>query len=90
MVIDLTIPNGFTPNNDGANDTWEIAGIKDYPNCTVEIFNRWGNVVYSNKGYEIPWDGKWNGESVPVGSYYYHIYLREFEYKLTGSLNVIR
>ena len=90
MVIDLTIPNGFTPNNDGTNDTWEIEGIKDFPNCTVEIFNRWGNVVYSNKGYEIPWDGKWNGESVPVGAYYYHIYLREVEYKLTGSLNVIR
>jgi gliding motility-associated-like protein len=89
-VIDLTIPNGFTPNNDGANDTWEIAGIKEYPNCTVEIFNRWGNVIYSNKGYETPWDGKWNGESVPVGAYYYHIYLREVEYKLTGSLNVIR
>jgi gliding motility-associated-like protein len=89
-VIDLDIPNGFTPNNDGANDTWEIAGIKEYPNCTVEIFNRWGNVIYSNKGYETPWDGKWNGESVPVGAYYYHIYLREVEYKLTGSLNVIR
>ena len=90
IVIDLSIPNGFTPNNDGANDTWEISGIKEYPNCTVEIFNRWGNVVYSNKGYETPWDGKWNGESVPVGAYYYHIYLREVEYKLTGSLNVIR
>ncbi len=89
-VIDLNIPNGFTPNNDGANDTWEIAGIRDFPNCTIEVFNRWGNPVFSNKGYETPWDGKWNGEFVPVGTYYYHIYLREFEYKLTGSLNVIR
>lgn len=89
-VIDLIIPNGFTPNNDGFNDTWEIIGIKEYPNCTVEIFNRWGNVVFSNKGYETAWDGKWNGESIPVGIYYYHIYLREVEYKLTGSLNVIR
>ncbi|MFN8348035.1 MAG: gliding motility-associated C-terminal domain-containing protein [Spirosomataceae bacterium] len=90
IVIDLTIPNGFTPNDDGTNDTWEIAGIREYPNCTVEIFNRWGNVIYSNKGYETPWDGKWNGETVPVGTYYYQIYLREVEYKLTGSLNVIR
>jgi gliding motility-associated-like protein len=89
-VIDLTIPNGFTPNNDGANDTWEIAGIRDFPNCTIEIFNRWGNLIFSNKGYETPWDGRWNGDFVPVGTYYYHIYLREVEYKLTGSLNVIR
>ncbi|WP_428654258.1 gliding motility-associated C-terminal domain-containing protein [Runella sp.] len=89
-VIDLIIPNGFTPNNDGSNDSWEIAGIRDFPNCTVEIFNRWGNLVFSNKGYETPWDGRWNGDLVPVGTYYYHIYLREVEYKLTGSLNVIR
>ncbi|AEI48283.1 gliding motility-associated C-terminal domain-containing protein [Runella slithyformis] len=90
IVIDLRIPNGFTPNNDGVNDTWEIAGIRDFPNCTVEVFNRWGNLVFSNKGYETPWDGRWNGDAVPVGTYYYHIYLREVEYKLTGSLNVIR
>lgn len=89
-VIVLTIPNGFTPNNDGTNDTWEIAGIKDYPNCVVEVFNRWGNLVFSKKGYDTLWDGTWNGEAVPVGTYYYHIYLREFEYKLAGSLNVIR
>lgn len=90
IVIDLSIPNGFTPNNDGANDTWEIAGIGDFPNCTIEVFNRWGNLVFSNKGYQTPWDGRWNGDLVPVGTYYYHIYLREVEYKLTGSLNVIR
>ncbi len=90
IVIDLNIPNGFTPNNDGANDTWEIAGIRDFPNCTIEVFNRWGNLVFSNKGYETPWDGRWNGDLVPGGTYYYHIYLREVEYKLTGSLNVIR
>ena len=38
----------------------------------------------------LEWDGRWNGDFVPVGTYYYHIYLREVEYKLTGSLNVIR
>jgi len=89
-VIDLQIPNGFTPNGDSVNDTWEISGIRAYPNCTIEIFNRWGNVVYNNKGYEVPWDGQWNGQQVPIGVYYYHIYLREVEYKLTGSLNVMR
>nr|MCU0340952.1 gliding motility-associated C-terminal domain-containing protein [Spirosomataceae bacterium] len=34
-VIELKIPNGFTPNADGANDTWEIEGIQKYPNCTI-------------------------------------------------------
>ncbi|MEZ4903128.1 MAG: gliding motility-associated C-terminal domain-containing protein [Spirosomataceae bacterium] len=83
-VIDLDIPNGFTPNSDGVNDTWAIAGIQDYPNCTVEIFNRWGNTIFSSKGYQTPWDGLWNGQQVPVGTYYYQIYLRELEYKLAG------
>jgi len=90
LVIDLNIPNGFTPNDDGSNDTWEIGGITDYPNCTVEVLNRWGNVVFSSKGYTTGWDGRWNGELVPVGMYYYQIYLREVEHKFTGSLSVIR
>lgn len=89
-VIDLKIPNGFTPNGDGFNDTWEITGIKDYPNCTIEIFNRWGNVVFTSKGYETPWDGQWDGQQLPIGIYYYHIYLRDLEYKLTGSINIMR
>lgn len=90
IVVDLNIPNGFTPNDDGSNDTWEIGGITEYPNCTVEVLNRWGNVVFSSKGYTTPWDGRWNGELVPVGMYYYQIYLREVEHKFTGSLSVIR
>lgn len=90
FVIDLNIPNGFTPNDDSSNDTWEIGGISDYPNCTIEVLNHWGNVVFSSKGYSTPWDGRWNGELVPVGMYYYQIYLREVEHKFTGSLSVIR
>ncbi|MDF7816113.1 gliding motility-associated C-terminal domain-containing protein [Runella sp. MFBS21] len=90
VVINLDIPNGFTPNHDGANETWEISGIFEYPNCVVEVFNRWGNLVFSSKGYETPWDGNWNGQPVPVGAYYYQIYLREVEFKLTGTLNIIR
>lgn len=89
-VIELIVPNGFTPNADGANDTWEISGIDKYPNCTIEVLNRWGMVVFSSKGYQQPWDGTWKNEEVPVGTYYYQIYLREIEYKLTGSLSVIR
>ncbi|MFN4147900.1 MAG: gliding motility-associated C-terminal domain-containing protein, partial [Runella sp.] len=90
VVINLDIPNGFTPNHDGANETWEISGIFEYPNCVVEVFNRWGNLVFSSKGYETPWDGTWNDQPVPVGAYYYQIYLREVEFKLTGTLNIIR
>ncbi|MFN4144730.1 MAG: gliding motility-associated C-terminal domain-containing protein [Runella sp.] len=89
-VIHLVIPNGFTPNGDGFNDTWVIEGIEEYPHCVIEVFNRWGNLVFKSEGYKDPWEGRYNGEWVSVGTYYYQIYLRQFELKLTGSLNILR
>ncbi|TAH08438.1 MAG: gliding motility-associated C-terminal domain-containing protein [Runella slithyformis] len=90
VVIELKIPNGFTPNADGANDTWELEGIRNYPNCTVEIVNRWGNMVFKTQGYFDEWDGQHNGEPLPVGEYYYVVHLRELDYKLTGNVSIIR
>ena len=90
VVIDLKIPNGFTPNADGSNDTWEIEGIRNYPNCAVEVVNRWGNVVFKSEGYTTEWDGRYNDQPLPVGVYYYVVYLRESGYKFTGDLNIIR
>lgn len=69
----LLIPNAFSPNGDGINDKWEIEGLRAYPDCTVDIFNRWGQPVYSSKGYQNPWDGKYSGKPVPVATYYYVI-----------------
>jgi len=90
VVIDLKIPNGFTPNADGQNDTWELEGIRNYPNCSVEIVNRWGNVVFKSEGYFAEWDGRYHDQPLPVGVYYYVVYLRESGYKLTGDVNIIR
>jgi gliding motility-associated-like protein len=90
LVIDLTIPNGFSPNNDGINDTWEIAGIKDFAGCVVEIYNRWGNVLYRSLGYEKPWDGTYNNETVALDTYYYRLYFRESDYTIKGSLVVLK
>lgn len=69
----LIIPNVFSPNGDGINDKWEIAGLRGSPNCTVEIFNRWGQQVYNSHGYSEPWDGTWKGKPLPVATYYYVI-----------------
>jgi gliding motility-associated-like protein len=48
----LTVPNGITPNGDNRNDTWVIDNIDLYPFNAVKIFNRWGQEVYSAKGYD--------------------------------------
>jgi gliding motility-associated-like protein len=69
----LIIPNAFSPNGDGINDKWEIAGLRSIPDCRVEIFDRWGQSIYNSKGYATPWDGSWKGKPIPVATYYYII-----------------
>ncbi|NCD69296.1 gliding motility-associated C-terminal domain-containing protein [Mucilaginibacter agri] len=73
----LGIPNTFTPNGDGKNDQWNITNLQTYPNAAVSIYNRSGQQVFQSNGYGIPWDGTYNGSSLPVGTYYYLIDLRE-------------
>ena len=53
----LQIPNVFTPNGDGINETWQVKNLKDYADCKVEIFNRYGQIVYQSVGYTNEWDG---------------------------------
>jgi gliding motility-associated-like protein len=69
----LIIPNAFSPNGDGINDKWEIAGLQNVNDCHVEIFNRWGQSIYDRTGYAEPWAGTWKGKAAPVATYYYII-----------------
>ena len=76
-TILLQIPEIFTPNNDGINETFEIPGIEDYPNNTIQIFNRWGAEVFSKTAYQNEWNGITTSNLVigegelPTGTYYY-------------------
>jgi gliding motility-associated-like protein len=84
------VPNAFTPNNDGVNDTWDIKYLNSYPDATVEVFNRYGAKVYSSNGYAIPWDGKFKGANLPFGVYYYVINPKRGRTAMTGSLTIIK
>ncbi|MBS1582429.1 MAG: gliding motility-associated C-terminal domain-containing protein, partial [Bacteroidetes bacterium] len=92
VVPEVVIPSGFTPNGDGHNDTWQIDFIELFPDCEVEIYNRWGEPLFRSVGYHQPWDGRYNGGFVPVGTYYYAIKLNDprFPNAFTGPLTVIR
>ncbi|MFL0067158.1 Ig-like domain-containing protein [Tenacibaculum maritimum] len=75
---DITIYNELTPNGDGDNDTFYIDAINKYPNNSLEIYNRWGNLVYSKKGYDNTFEGISNGRvnisegsKLPAGTYFY-------------------
>ncbi len=92
VVPEIIIPSGFTPNGDGSNETWQIDFIDRFPDCTVEIYNRWGEQLFRSVGYGVPWDGRYSGGLVPVGTYYYAIELNDerFPEPYTGPLTVIR
>lgn len=84
------IPNIFSPNGDGIHDTWEIQYLDTYPGCTVDIVNRYGQLVYHSTGYPKPWDGKVNGKDAPVGTYYYVIDPKNGRKPVTGYVDIIR
>lgn len=92
VVPDVVITSGFTPNGDGFNDTWVIDFIELFPEVEVEIYNRWGEMLFRSVGYRTPWDGRYDGEPVPVGTYYYVVKLNDpqFPEAYTGPLTVIR
>lgn len=84
------IPNIFSPNGDRIHDTWDIPYLESYPGCTIDLYNRYGQLVYHSIGYSTPWDGKVKGKDVPVGTYYYVIDPKNGRSKLTGYVDVIR
>lgn len=90
IAQNLAIPNTFTPNGDGINDTWEIKSLENYPNCTVAVYNRWGEKLYSSVGYSIPWDGTYKGIKLPVGAYYYIINLNNGVKAISGWVAIVK
>ena len=87
----MNIPEGFSPNGDGVHDVFEIKGLSNlYPDFELQIYNRWGNVVYDYKHNGNPltepiwWDGYSNGRmtinsssQVPAGTYFYTLYFNK-------------
>lgn len=90
VLKSLVVPNTFTPNGDGINDTWKILYLESYPGCTVEVYNRYGQRVFTSVGYGREWDGTVNGNPLPVGTYYWIIHPRNGRRQMNGSVTIIR
>lgn len=87
----IVFPDGITPNGDGINDVWIIDNIDLFDDAIVEVYNRWGQQLFiSAPGYPIPWDGKYKGNDLPVGTYYYVIHSANFEEPFTGPITIVR
>jgi gliding motility-associated-like protein len=83
------IPNTFTPNNDGVNDTWSIRGLDSNPRNTLKIFNRTGSLLYEAKTNLTPWDGQFMGKRLPAGVYYYTLYSGVAKQAFSGWISMI-
>ena len=69
---EFAIPDAFTPNGDGLNDTWDIYNLPE--DNEVWVMNRWGEVLFHTKNYRGEWDGtNQRGEQLPGGVYVYKI-----------------
>jgi len=84
---DVEIPNAFTPNGDGINDTWNVQGLDN--TSTVKIFTRYGSLLYQSKGYTTPWNGTYHNQKLPAGVYYYVITVKGDKQTYSGSLTIL-
>lgn len=87
----IKIPSGFTPNDDGTNDTWVLEGIEDYQDSEVTIFNRWGGEIFTTKNYaNNPFNGKKGNDFLPMGTYFYVIKTGDTIPNQTGYVTLVR
>lgn len=84
------ITNLFTPNGDGINDTWHINDIEKYPENEVFVYNIYGKLVYTKKGYTNDWQGTYNGADLPDGTYYYVLRFEDNDKIAKGAVDILR
>ncbi|MFB0924732.1 MAG: gliding motility-associated C-terminal domain-containing protein, partial [Vicingaceae bacterium] len=94
---DIAINNGFSPNDDGINETFEIGNIEFYPDNELTIYNRWGDQVYAAQPYNNEWDGsteatgvKLSGDKVTDGTYYFILKLTPDSEPINGFIDLRR
>ena len=78
--VERLMPNVFTPNNDGDNDFLTLVGselLDGYNNFGIEIYNRWGNIVYTSTDNNFSWDGTFEKKQLSEGVYFWLIYAED-------------
>nr|HPH00857.1 Ig-like domain-containing protein [Tenuifilaceae bacterium] len=91
----VVVPEAFSPNGDGFNDTFEVLNIGQFQHITLKVYNRWGNLVYKSDRYKNDWDGTANvslslGSKLPAGTYYYLLEILDTGKTYKGSVFIKR
>ena len=85
------IPNVFSPNNDGVNDTWSLEDTFIYEDSEIRIYGRFGSLVFQSVGYHERWDGtNENGKDLPAGVYFYSIEIGHGFERINGTVTILR
>ena len=87
---DLVFYNSITPNGDGDNDVWFVGNLEKYPENRVQIFNRYGQEIYSVVNYKNNWNGKYLGNDLPSGTYYFIFDTKNNNKIFKGYLTIFR
>ena len=84
-------PNAFSPNGDGINDTWKIQQLERYSDATVDVYDRYGQLIYAAINYTIPWDGRnKSGKPLPIGTYYFIVNPKNGKPVISGSVTIVK
>jgi gliding motility-associated-like protein len=92
-LCSVWIPSAFTPDNDGRNDTWAWYGECEPEDFKVEVYDRWGEVIFASNDPFTSWDGKYNGTLSPSGVYAYRVGYRlpyQKRKEVAGSITMLR
>ncbi|MEN9510516.1 MAG: hypothetical protein RLZZ370_335 [Bacteroidota bacterium] len=87
------VPTAFTPNRDTKNEVWGPVGLSGTISYHMQLFNRWGELIWDNKNPNQGWDGTFNGQAVPEGVYPWTVWLRYIDgrfYSFRGTVTVLR
>lgn len=88
--IVIIFPAFFTPNNDSFNDSWEVAGMENYPQAQVTIFDRYGKLIAQLNGSKMSWDGTLNKTPLPASDYWYAMKIDNDHPVLRGHFSLKR
>lgn len=88
----LHVPNAFSPNGDHLNDAYEVVA-RNISDFKIAIFNKWGEQIYQSTNQDFSWDGQYQGQDVPLGSYLYEVTAKSYQgefLKKSGSIKILK
>jgi gliding motility-associated-like protein len=90
VLPELEIYTAFTPNGDGINDTWRFPNIDQFEDVQIKISDLNGREIFNCRGQTCEWDGVYNSEVLPAGTYFYNVSLNGGRRKYDGTVTIIK